>query len=324
MHVSLASPIGALTALATLLPIAALLVFERRAGRLRSMLGLAQPVARDHALSAAALVAIGLLLALAAAQPVLARTTPQRVRADAQAYVVFDNSISMVAAQPNNGPTRLDRAKRLAERLRAALPGVPVGVASFSERVLPHLFPSADPAVFRTVVNESVQISEPLSPRTFSPGERGTDLGSLVDLGANGYFAPSAARRLIVVFTDGESVTSYPGTIAAAFGGPRPIRTIFVRVWDAADRIYFSDGRTDRNYRPDPTGERVLQGLAGALDGRVYSESQLQGIIRTARDDLGHGPTTPRGDQRSRTPLAPWLVLVAALPLGAVLRRRNL
>jgi hypothetical protein len=324
MHVSLASPMGALTALATLLPVAALLLFERRARRLRSMLRLAQPVARDHARSATALVAIGMLLALAAAQPILARTTPQRVRADAQAYVVFDNSISMVAARTPAGLTRLDRAKRLAERLRAALPGIPVGVASFSERVLPHLFPSTDPAVFRTVVGESVQISEPLSPRTFSPGERGTDLGSLADLGANGYFGPSASHRLVVVLTDGESVTSYPATLAAAFGGRQPIRTIFVRVWDAADRIYFGDGRPDPNYRPDPTGERALLNLAGALNGRVYSESQFQGIIRTAHDDLGHGPAARRGAERSRTPLAPWLVLVAALPLGAVLRRRNL
>src|SRR5207253_123101 len=190
---------GALTAFAVLLPVAALLLFERRAGRLRSMLRLPQPVARDHARSAAALVAIGVLLALAAAQPVLARTTPQRVRDDAQAYVVFDNSISMVAAPSQSGATRLDRAKLLARRLRAALPGIPVGVAAFSERVLPYLFPSADPAVFRSVVAESVQISEPLSPRTFSPGERGTDLGSLADLGANGYFAPSASHRLVVV-----------------------------------------------------------------------------------------------------------------------------
>jgi len=126
------------------------------------------------------------------------------------------------------------------------------------------------------------------------------------------------------VFTDGESVTSYPASVAAAFGGRQPIQTIFVRVWDAADRIYFSDGRPDPNYRPDPTSERILQNLARVLNGRVYSESQIQGIVRAAQDDLGHGPSAQRGLQRSRTPLAPWLVLVAALPLGAVLRRRNL
>jgi hypothetical protein len=219
---------------------------------------------------------------------------------------------------------RLDRAKRLAERLRAALPGVPVGVASFAERALPHLFPSPDAAVFRTVVDESVRISEPLSPRTFSPGERGTDLGSLADLGANGYFAPSASHRLVVVFTDGESVASYPATLAAAFGGPQPVRTIFVRVWNAADRIYFTDGRPDPKYRPDPGSRRVLEAIASTTSGQMFSEDAAHAIIRQARADLGRGPTKRSGELRSRTPLAPWLVLAAAVPLGAVLRRRNL
>lgn len=324
MDLSFASPIGALVALGIVLPVAALLLFERRARRVRSVLQIAHPRAGEHVLPAAALIAIGLLLALAATQPVLARMTPQRIRADAQAYVVFDNSVSMAASTGLNGPSRLDRAKRFALQLRAALPGIPVGVATFAERVLPHLFPSVDPGVFRSVVAESVQIAEPESPRIFSPGEVGTDLGSLAELGANGYFGPTATQKLLVVFTDGESVRAYPATLAAAFGGRSPVRTIFVRVWSSRDRIYLRDGRLDPNYRSDPTGEAVLDGLADAMSGHSFGENDLGAVIAQARADLGRGPLESQGVQRSRMPLAPWLVLAAVVPLGLVLRRRNL
>jgi hypothetical protein len=324
MDLSFASPAGALTALGIVLPVAALVLFERRARRVRSVLRLAPPSPGEHVVPAVGLIVIGLLLALAATQPVLARTTPQHVRADAQAYLVFDNSVSMAASPGPDGSTRLDRAKLFARRLRAALPGIPVGVATFSERALPHLFPSVDAAVFRAVVHESVQISEPQSPRQFSPGEVGTDLGSLAELGANGYFAPTASHRLLVVLTDGESVRAYPATVAAALGGRSPVRTIFVRVWDRRDRIYLRSGRLDPNYHPDPAGGALLETLAGAMNGRAFSETELQAVVKTAQEDLGHGPVESQGVQRSRTPLAPWLVLGAVVPLGIVLRRRNL
>jgi hypothetical protein len=263
------------------------------------------------------------LLALAATQPVLARTTPRLVRSDAQAYIVFDVSRSMTASRGPGAPTRLDRAKRLAINVRDALPGIPVGVASFTENMLPHLFPTAREQVFEATVDESVRIEEPPPPNIFTPGERSTDLTALGDLGTNDYFARSAAHRLVIVLTDGESNQVFPATVATALRGPPPVKTILVRVWDSGDRIYLSGGRVDPNYRPDPAGADLLDSLAAATHGKAFSEHALGVIVSRARADLGHGPAKRRGEHRSRTPLAPWLVLGAAIPLGFVLRRRN-
>jgi hypothetical protein len=323
MDLSFASPVGALVALALALPVLALVAFETRARRVRATLGLPHPPARAHVPALVALVMIGVLLALAASQPVLARVTPRLVRSDAQVYVVFDVSLSMAASPGADEATRLERAKRLALQLRAALADIPVGVASFALRTVPHLFPTLDEAVFTGVVEESVQILEPPAP-TSRPGIRVTDLASIGELGKNAYFEPEATHRLVVVFTDAESERVFPESIAAAFRGPPRVRAIFVGVSEPSERIHLPDGEVDPIYRTDPTGARLLEELAAATDGEAFSEHDLRAITGRARTDLGQGRVTPQGRDRSRTPLAPWLVLAAAIPLGIVLRRRNL
>src|SRR5262249_62422381 len=106
----------------------------------RRRLGLPAPghTAELRPLLAAAGVA---LLGLAAAQPALTRTAHPRVRADAQAVFVLDTSRSMAAAVSPNAPTRLDRAAAAAVRLRNAIPDVPSGVLTLTDRVLPDLLP---------------------------------------------------------------------------------------------------------------------------------------------------------------------------------------
>jgi hypothetical protein len=322
MNLSFASPAGALIALALVLPVAAVIAFEARARRLRTILRLPQPPLRAHVPSLLALVAIGLLLALASAQPVLARVTPRLVRSDAQVYVVLDVSLSMAASPAASEPTRLERSKRLALQLRAGLADVPVGVASFALRTVPHLFPTLDEGVFAGVLEESVQILEPPAP-TSRPGLRVTDLASIGELGKNAYFAPEASKRLVVVFSDGESERVFVDAIAAAFRGPPRTRAIFVGVSEPTERIHLPDGGVDPNYRTDPLGARLLEELAAATSGEAFSEHEVGPIVGRARDELGSGRVEPQGRNRSRTPLAPWLVLAAAVPLGIVLRRRN-
>jgi hypothetical protein len=324
MGLSFASPTGAVIALALVLPLGALAVFERRAQRLRASLRLPQPPLRAHWATIGALAAIGVLLALAAAQPVLARENPLVVRADAEAYVVFDVTLSMAASASRSAPTRLERAKELALGLRDRLPELPVGVASFTQRTVPQLFPTADRAVFSGVVQESVQIWEPRPQASFRPGTRATDLESIAELGGNGYFSPDAKRRVLVVFTDGESIEAFPERIAAGLRRGRKVKVIVVHLWGAGERIHLSHGRIDPSYRPDATAIHLLTELAAETGGRVFAEDELTGVVERARAEIGGGPTARQGVERSRTPLAPWLVLVAAIPLGAVLRRRNL
>jgi hypothetical protein len=323
MDLSFVSPVGALVAFALALPVLALVAFETRARRMRAALGLPHAPPRAHVPALLALVAIGLLLALAATQPVLARVTPRLVRSDAQVYVVFDVSLSMAASPSAAEKTRLERAKRLALQLRARLPEVPVGVASFALRTVPHLFPTLDEAVFAGVVDESVQILEPPAP-TSRPGIRVTDLASIGELPKNGYFEPEATHRLVVVFTDGESERVFAEGIAVAFRGPPVVKAIFVGVSEPDERIHLPDGGVDPGYQTDPTGVRLLEELAAATGGAAFSEHDLRAIAGRARADLGDGQVTRQGRNRSRIPLAPWLVLAAAIPLGIVLRRRNL
>jgi hypothetical protein len=87
---------------------------ERRSRRLCTVLGLEPRRARSVAIDLAALAAVGVLLGLAAAQPVFSQVRPTSGRSDAEAIVVFDISRSMLAQQGTSAPTRLERARVVA------------------------------------------------------------------------------------------------------------------------------------------------------------------------------------------------------------------
>lgn len=110
MSVSFLSPYAALAGLAALVPLGAVLIRERRAGRVRATLGAAGPPARTHAPAAVAL-AVGFgLLGAAAAQPVVRTERTVDARTDAEAFAVFDISRSMLASASPGAPRRLERA----------------------------------------------------------------------------------------------------------------------------------------------------------------------------------------------------------------------
>jgi hypothetical protein len=308
-------------ALAVIIPLAAFFAFERRAERVRNILRLPVPPARARNWILASITLIGAAVGIAAAQPVLTRSTPRALRTDAEVYAVFDNSRSMEASRLG-GPSRFDRAKHLARRIRADLPDVPFGVASFSIFALPQLFPVGDPAVFNAVVRDAVRIGSPPSPNVFEPTERTTDLSALSSM-SNSFFDHSATRRLVIVFTDGESDKFFPGDVAIAFHHPF-VQTIFVHVWDPRERIYLPDDREDPSYRPDPSSTGQLEALATATHGAVFSEDDLGAIASRVRSDVGSGPVRRLAPEPGRTPLAPWVLGFAFVPLAFILRRRNL
>ena len=106
MSVSFLTPMGWLLALAALLPLLAFFVVERRAQRVRSQLQLPAPPLRSKLPLALSLAAVPILLAAAAAQPVLESREQRSVRADAEAFMIFDTSRSMLAAESANAPNR--------------------------------------------------------------------------------------------------------------------------------------------------------------------------------------------------------------------------
>jgi VWA domain-containing protein len=312
------TPAAGLVAFAVLLPLAAFVLAERRVSEVRRLLSLAPPRGGFDVATTAALAAVVLLLSLAAAQPALARKKSQDVRSDAQALFVLDTSESMAASRGPSSPSRLERAKAAAARLRSAVPDVPSGVATLTDRVLPDLLPVSDAAAFDATLRRAVAIDSP-PPRNLNP--RATDFGALAAIADSGYFAPSAKHRAIVLLTDGETAPFDAGAVARALRGTK---LISVRLWHPEEAIYLPSGRTDPNYRPDPSGRIQLANLAAAAHGRAVEESALGSAASALRSALGRGPTERIGRTQRTQPLAPYVALAALIPLALAFRGRGL
>ena len=320
MSFTLLTPLGALLALAVVLPLAALLLVRRRGVQVRRAIGLPEPAALARRLPLAALLATAVLLGLAAAQPRVEWTSERKVRSDAEAFVVLDTSRSMLARSSPRSPIRYDRATEAALRFRTAFEDVPVGIASFTDRVLPHLFPSVDDDVFVATLRRSIGIDRPPPQGTFS--STATRLGALENVVTRRFFTPTARTRLLLVITDGESVPISGAKIGAAFRRPPGVDTVFLHVWDGGERVY--DGADpEPQYSSDPRSRGILDAAAETLGGNVYDESELGAAIAKARDLLGEGVTVTQGERRNQLALAPYLAGAVFLPLALLLWRRD-
>lgn len=319
--VSFLTPLDALFGLAAVVPLAALLLSERAAARIRRVLAVSAPRRRRVVPAAVALVLLIALVAAAAAQPVVVRQQLVSERADAQAFFVFDTSLSMQASTGPGQPTRLARAKRLAQLLRAQLPDLPVGIATMTDRTLPNLMPTTDASLFSRTLTQSVAIDSP-PPSQIYHG-RATTFEALAPLVESHFFSPGVVRRVLVVFTDGESQPISP---VLKLTLQRRVTPIFVHVWAPHDLLYDrAHGRKpDPGYAPDPASAEALAQLAVITGGHSYSETQLSQIAHATRDAVGFASTRRRVNSYARVALAPWFVLGGILPLGFLLYRRNL
>jgi hypothetical protein len=312
------SPLAALVAVAVLLPLAAFVLAERRLAVVRRVLTLQPPRGGVDVAALALLAAVVLLLALAAAQPALSKTQTQRVRTDAEALFVLDISQSMAAAAGPHGSKRLDRASSAAIRLRSSLAAVPSGVATLTDRVLPNLLPVPDAAAFDATVRQTVAINQP-PPRELNV--RATSFAALAAIPRSGYFQRSAKHRVVVLLTDGESNFYDPAVVGRALAAAPRTDFLAVQFWRGNESIYKSSGNPDPNYRPDPTSKSQLAALAAATHGRVFSEGNLGGAAKALRTMLGSGAMRSVGRTRTTHPLAPYVALLALLPLALIFAR---
>jgi hypothetical protein len=299
--------------------LAALALSERRARRTRSRLALRPPGPFWRAAAAAALCVATVLVALAASRPVVRETKTRYVRTDAQAIFALDISRSMLAAASPSGPTRLARAKAAAKALRAAIPDVPAGVASFTDRALPNLFPTSDAGVFTATVDRSVGIERP------PPGGSAltvTTFDALATLAKGDYFTPGRRRRLLVVLSDGESRDFSASLLRATLGRASGLRTVFVRIGSSQERVFGREGLPEADYRPEDTSQTVGQ-FRRATGARAFDEGQLGRAAAAVREGVGGGPRLRIGTASSTTYLAQYFVLAALAPLGLLLRLRN-
>jgi len=318
MSLTLLTPLAALLALAVVVPLAALWSGEARARRVAAAVGL--PPGRPPRAAAAAIGVAAAALGLAAAQPVLAFEDEVRVRSDAEVYVVLDTTISMLASRSRGATTRFDRARELALRLRAELPDVPVGIASFTDRVLPHLFPSPDAELYAATLERAVRVEHPPPEQQWE--QRATTFGSLSQLVTRNFYSPGASARAFVLFTDGETRPYAVTALAGILQRPPATVPVVVHVQADDERLWL-DGELDRAYETDPASVRAVAELAEGTGGAAFAEADASGVAAAVRAALGEGEHEARGRQRRTVALAPWLALVAALPLAFVVARRN-
>jgi hypothetical protein len=320
MDIGFLTPAAALFALAALVPLAVFLARQRRARRIRAALGLDEPSLASRLPLALALAAVPGLIGLAAAQPVIEESRSRPERVDAEGFVVFDATRSMLAAPDPDAPTRFERARRLAVQLRDDLPDVPIGVVSLTDRLLPHAFPTTDRRVFVATAQKSVEVDRVGSA---IGGTLVTSLEALADAPQNNYFSPRAQKRLLVVLTDGESLPLQGGLERAFAQVTPPIETILVHFWDEDERIYFA-GVAEGGYRPQRAAKATIERVASLIGGRVLSGDEPSAVSAAARKILGQGKTRQRELEGERLALMPWVTLAAVLPLGFLLLRRNL
>jgi von Willebrand factor type A domain len=317
--VSFLTPLNALFVLTAVVPLAALALTERSADRIRRVLRLRGPGRRALAPVAIALALLPALVAVAAAQPVVVRQQLVSERADAQAFVLFDTSLSMRASGGPGRQTRLVRAKKLALRLQRSLADVPIGIASMTDRSLPIIMPTTDATLFRRAVEQSVAIDEPPPSQEYS--SRATTFSALVPLVESHFFSQGVQRRLLIVLTDGESTKISPLLRLTLH---RRVTPVFVHVWEPGERIY-ANGRADRRYVADPTSSQALDELADITGStHAYDEKRMPAATRAARDAVGRAGTRTRIDAYARVALAPWFILGGVLPLGFLFWRRTL
>ena len=319
MHLTLLTPLGALFALTALVPVAVAVVRLRRMGRVREALSLPAPPVAGIVVTLVSLAAVPLVLGIAATQPVIETTRTLPERTDAQVFVVVDISRSMLASAGPRAPSRFERARRVAERIAAGLPELPIGLAGLSDRVLPYLFPTTDERVVDATLEGAVGVEQP-PPSGFYLTEA-TSLSALAQVPELNYFTPAAKKRVLVVLTDGET-QPLDGGLAAAFERPPRIATIYVRFGSGGERIY-TGGIVETAYRPSSRSTADLARAASMTNGRVFSEGQVDDVVRAVRDAVGAGPTVRKRHEGGRFPLMPYVTALALLPLLVVLLRRN-
>jgi VWA domain-containing protein len=244
---SFLSPFGALVVLVAAAPVAAFFWSDRARARVTRLLRLPEPEPRTRLAPLAAILVVAALIGMAATQPTVLRQTSHHVRTDAEAWFALDTSLSMKASAGPSSPTRFQRAQSLAMRLQAALPDVPVGLASVTDRVLPHIFPTTDSETFDLTVRKVIGIERPPPADGFST--RITTLGSIARVVTGNFFDPTAKKRLLVVFTDGETKPFTDASLGTVFRQPPGVHSIFVRIWGAHERVWTAAWRirsTDR------------------------------------------------------------------------------
>ncbi len=310
-EIVLLSPRAALVGLVFIVPLIALVVRERSARRARSTLGLTHPPVISVLRRVAVLVALAALVAATAAQPARRETSPTPERSDAEIYLTFDVSRSMLAATTPDGRARLERARALGRSVLESIGDVPTGVATLTNRMMPLLFPTGDGRSVSAVIDHSLRIMQP--PPVPYTTARESSLSALGLAADRSYFDPTAKKRALVVFTDLDSdAFSLPGTLRIL--RRHRIEPFVVRVAAPGERVFDPSGRP---YAYRSISTVTVPDLRNA-GWAAFEEQEPAPLVAAIRDYLGTGPVARSGRFESQQNLASYAAL-AALALAGLL-----
>jgi von Willebrand factor type A domain len=327
------TPKAGLVVFGVALPLAAAVLAATQRARVRDALALLP--AKPRVLELASLAAVPILLGIASAGPAVRSPVGKPVRKNAEVIFVVDVSRSMAASSGRNEPTRLDQAKAAALELRVAIPDVPAGISSLTTQLLPHLFPTADGTEFARTLDNSLGVLKPPPPAFQENATTFDPLGALADMG---FFSSTATRRVVVLLTDGESTTFFPEAVGQRLRGTGPsptpflrpsgqhqipVKLLIVRFGTAKDRIYHG-ATVDPGYRPDVNAGAIVTQLAQDAGGSAFDAGQLSAAKAALRAEVESGPSGTQVVSTKTTSLAPYLALVAFIPLGFLVWRRDL
>jgi hypothetical protein len=308
MGVTLAHPQALLAALVGVVPLVIAFARTGTARRLRRELDLPQPSAGTLLARPAAIACLFGLLGLAAAQPSIHREHSRAARTDAEMVVVLDSSRSMLAAERRDSPPRYLRAATFARRLQAALPEVPAGISSLTNRLLPYLFPTSDARAFDLVLDKAYGVERP--PPALTTDRWVTTFEPLNEVAVRRFFSPTVHKRILVILSDAETHDFESRTVLRHLRRAEAT-PIVVRFWHAGERI-FPASRTDSSYHATQPG--ALAGLR-ATGWPAYDETSFAAVVHTIRSTIGTGPERRVGYDRRETSLASVVAVAALAPL---------
>jgi hypothetical protein len=246
------------------------------------------------------------LLGLAAARPSLRIEHSRTTRTDVQVMVALDSSRSMLAAPAAGRPARWQRAEAFARRLRAAVPSVPMGLSSLTNRLLPYLFPTSDPRAFDLVLDQAYGIERP--PPALTLDHWVTVFDPLSEVAQRRYFSPTVHKRILVVLSDAEAHAFDARAVLRQLNRSQTAPVV-VRFWRPGERIFRSDSRSYRATQPNALTPLRRAGWP------AFSELQLGAAVAFVRKAVGSGALVRVGYEREDFQLAPLLALAAFVPL---------
>jgi hypothetical protein len=331
MPLVLDAPVNALCLLLVLPLLAICADVRRRQVAASRALGLRPQRKLVSVASSGALGLAAALVTLAATRPAIEVRHAQQVRTDAEAYIVVDTSVSMLAREKLAEDTRIDRARTLVRDLTRRLPDdVPVGLAAMPQGLVPLLAPTPDRGALLDVADGRLFVgSVPTRPMSDAfdddadgrdaPSRRvSTSFEALGTLALAPFFDQRATRRVVLLLTDGESASLDRGTVGKLLGYVG-IKLVAVRIGGSGDRLWLTrNGRQVRDigYAPLLEGVGDLSALATSLGGHLYQEDEIGEAAAHVRSLLDEGPRMAAGTTRTEIAIGPYLAL-ASLPLAA-------